>query len=236
MPRQLPRCRGIFCAVPKDSRRRIEGFRRRYADENPASSSVSRTVVNAMEERFPAPTAMLQSTDPRNRQHFRPRLARTMPHLRQCGAIVAGRYTSIHLWGQEDVNAHATHFGNRDNWGWGVRGSAINGCAGVRRRSISLPYKSATRDRRRAHSGGAAGAAAKESEPPRAPNREGTSKAGTGGGTRRCPREVEQTGCAGAGGRAHLAERGGSRSRDGGLPRDGGRSRDGAAACGSISQ
>src|SRR6516164_1860976 len=63
-----------------------------------------------------------------------------------------------------------------------------------------------------------------------APNREGTSKARTGGGTRRCPREAEQTGCAGAGGRAHLAERGGSR------PRDGGRSRDGAAACGSISQ
>src|SRR5215831_14638828 len=40
---------------------------------------------------------------PRNRQHFRPRIARTMPHLRQCGAIVAARYTSIHLWGQEDV-------------------------------------------------------------------------------------------------------------------------------------
>jgi hypothetical protein len=26
-----------------------------------------------------------------------------MPHLRQCGAIVAARYTSIHLWGQEDA-------------------------------------------------------------------------------------------------------------------------------------
>jgi hypothetical protein len=26
-----------------------------------------------------------------------------MPHLRQCGAIVAVRYTSIHLWGQEDA-------------------------------------------------------------------------------------------------------------------------------------
>src|SRR5262249_19505202 len=33
-----------------------------YADEIPASSSVSRTVVNAMEERFQAPTAMPQST------------------------------------------------------------------------------------------------------------------------------------------------------------------------------
>src|SRR5262245_13375338 len=26
-----------------------------------------------------------------------------MPHLRQCGAIVAARYMSIHLWGQEDA-------------------------------------------------------------------------------------------------------------------------------------
>src|SRR5215813_13887282 len=26
-----------------------------------------------------------------------------MPHLRQCGAIVAVRYRAIHLWGQEDV-------------------------------------------------------------------------------------------------------------------------------------
>src|SRR5215831_16162623 len=103
MPRRLPRCRGHFFVLPKDSRRRIEGLRRRYADEIPASSSVSRTVVNAIDERFQAPTAMPQSTDPRNRQHFRPRIARTMPHLRQCGAIVAVRYTSIHLWGQEDV-------------------------------------------------------------------------------------------------------------------------------------
>jgi hypothetical protein len=53
--------------------------------------------------RFQIPTAMSHQTCPRNRQHFRPWIARTMPHLRQCGAIVAARYTSIHLWGQEDA-------------------------------------------------------------------------------------------------------------------------------------
>src|SRR5262245_10371032 len=53
--------------------------------------------------RFQIPTAMSHQTCPRNRQHFRPWIARTMPHLRQCGAVVAVRYTSVHLWGQEDA-------------------------------------------------------------------------------------------------------------------------------------
>src|ERR1700752_2906717 len=153
-----------------------------------------------------------------------------MPHLRQWGAIVAVRYRSIHFRGQGESNAHATHFGNRDNWGWGVRGSAFDACAGVRRRSLSLPHKGATRDSRCADGGRAVGAAAKEGEPSRAPNGEGASKARTRGATRRRPREAEQTGRAGAGGRFQRAERGRSR------PRGGGRSRDGAAdAWGSTS-
>src|SRR5262249_35473257 len=164
---------------------------------------------------------------PRNRQHFRPWIARTMPHLRQCGAIVAARYTSIHLWGQEGCNAHATYFGNRDSWGWYVRGSAIDPCAAVRCRSLSLPHKGATRGRC-AGSGRAVGAAAKESEPRRAPKccapkREGASK--TRGATRRRPREAEQTGGAGALGRFHRAEGGRGSSRASAV-----------AACGSTSQ
>src|SRR5262249_46724473 len=138
------------------------------------------------------------------------------PMRRHCGSSV---YVHPPL-GTGGCNAHATHFGNRDNWGWGVRGSAIDGGAGVRRRSVSRHQKGATRHPQRPTAGRPVGEAAKESEPPRAPNSEGASKARTGGATRRCPREGEQACCAGAGGPAHLAERGRSR-RDGA-----------AAACG----
>src|SRR5262249_4674878 len=34
--------------------------------------------------------------------------------------------------GREGCNVESTHFGNRDNWGWDLRGSAINGCASLR--------------------------------------------------------------------------------------------------------
>src|SRR5262249_50959564 len=57
------------------------------------------------------------------------------------------------------------------------------------------------------------------------PNEKAASKARTGGATRHRPREGEQTGSTGAGGRLHLAAGGRSRSRDGAV-----------AACGSTSQ
>src|SRR5262249_8208088 len=50
------------------------------------------------------------------------------PMRRHCGGAV---YVHPPL-GTGGCNAHATNFGNRDNWGWGIRGSAIDACAGVR--------------------------------------------------------------------------------------------------------
>src|SRR5260370_8547785 len=95
-----------------------------------------------------------------------------MPHLRQWGAIVAVRYRPIHFRGQGESNAHATHFGNRDNWGWGARGPAIHGCAGLRRRSVSLPHKGAPTDRLSPGPDRAVAAAAKASTPASAPTPE----------------------------------------------------------------
>jgi len=41
--------------------------------------------------------------------------------------------------GDRRMHADAADFGNSDNWGWAVRGSAVDESAGVRRRSVPLP-------------------------------------------------------------------------------------------------
>src|SRR5262249_42867025 len=77
---------------------------------------------------FQIPTAMPQSPEP---SAFPPldcaNNAPFAPMRRHCGGAV---YVHPPL-GTGGCNAHATYFG-RDSWGWGVRGSAIDACAGVR--------------------------------------------------------------------------------------------------------
>src|SRR5262249_57109236 len=94
-----------------------------------------------MEERFPAPTAMPQSADPRNRQHFRPRIARTMPHLRQCGAIVAVRDRGIHLLGQGGVMLTLRTFAILVNGAGVVAGRPLTRAAAVGHHPDSGPLR-----------------------------------------------------------------------------------------------